>query len=316
MKDHLPPGARPKLAITEIMCNSALVLEEIDGSSAQLSLVETFSRSLDMVRQAYAAEWSADVDVLLQYAELNLNSAALVRILTENEERSVVRFTEIQMLIIQGSEAAWRLIGDMKTMMSEFLTPERQSAGLTMHICYPRFYFAILFFAAVFIMRTSYMRPTTSREAIVEPLVEVYNLFRLFPHHSDMKIGIEVIQHLVCFANSDESPYLSSPLGGLSTTNRLGASLVWDTIMHLNQFHSERFCKQSVQEIQEPRMPSNGDEAAGSATNVQTDMGHDTSEETNGLQLHDAIDLDWSDMNLPLPVLDIFGLEAGGHITW
>ncbi|KAJ3576208.1 hypothetical protein NPX13_g3786 [Xylaria arbuscula] len=317
MRDHLLPGARPKFAITEIMCNSALALEEIDSPSAQLSLVETFSRSLDMIRQTYSTEWTTDVDVLLQYAELNVNAAALVRMLTENEEESPLRFTEIQTLIIQGSEAAWRLIGDMKTMISEALAPERQVANLTMPICYPRFYLAVMFFAAVFIMRTSYMRPTTSREAPVEPLVEVYNLFRLFPHHSDMKTGMEAIQHLVCLANSGESPYMSSPLGGLTTTNRLGASLVWDTIVHLNQFRGARLLKESDQEVQEPRiLPNANTNVANSTTIMQPVIGQDNLEDTNGLQLQDAIDLDWSGMNMPLPVFDIFGLEAGGHITW
>ncbi|KAK5637638.1 hypothetical protein RRF57_013353 [Xylaria bambusicola] len=315
LEGHLPPGLRPKFAINEIICNYILVLEEIDGSSAQPSLVETFSRSLETVRQTYSTEWSTDVDMILQYAELTLNATALVRMLEEDEEGSCLHFTEAQTLIIQGTEAAWRTIGDVKTMIGEALDPEKQVAGVTMPVCYPRFYFAVVFFAAIFIFRTSYMRPTTSREASIEALVEVYNLYRLFPHHTEMKTGLDVIQHLICLANLDESPYISSPAGGLTTTNRLGASMVWDTMVHLNQHRGERLGKQSDQAPQEPRILQN-DAAPGPSAAMQTIMGHDAMGEIQGLQLQDAIDIDWTAMNLPVPTFDIFGLEAGEHITW
>ncbi|KAI0903702.1 hypothetical protein F4823DRAFT_568430 [Ustulina deusta] len=313
MKDHLLPGSRPKLAIYEIICNYSLVLEEIDGSSAQLSLVETFDRSLDMIRQTYSAEWSTDVDVLLQYAKLTLNATALMRMLVDNEDGTSPQFTKIQTLIIQGSEASWGVINNMKTMISDAVSPGGQS-GVAIPICYPRFYFEVMFFAAVFILRTSYMRPAPNLEASVQGLVEVCNIYRLFPHHLDIIHGVEAIQHFIRSARSDESPYISSPIGGLTTTNRLGASMVWDTVKPFLQLCDEKIAGQAESEPQEPRISDNA--GLGLSAAVQDAMIPDTSGEIGGLQLQDAIDIDWTDMNLPLPIFDIFGLEAGEHIIW
>ncbi|KAI1424635.1 hypothetical protein F5Y12DRAFT_785186 [Xylaria sp. FL1777] len=306
MKEHLLPAARPKFAIHEIICNYSLILEEVDGSSSQLSLVETFDRSLDIIRQAYSAEWNTDVDVLLQYAKLDLNATALVRMLSENKEGPCTQFTEIQTLIIQGSEASWGIINGMKTMISEALAPGGQPAHVA---CYPRFYFAIMFFAAVFIFRTSYMRPSTSRDASIAGLLEVYNLYRLFPHHKDMAHGADFIQLLLRHSITNEPTYISSPIGGLTTTNRLGASIVWDTVVHLTQLHEERLLRQADNEHQEPRITHNTLVDSSTAA-------HNTSVEPDGLQLQDTVNLDWADINLPLPIFDIFGLEAGEHIMW
>ncbi|KAI0424384.1 hypothetical protein F5Y09DRAFT_142822 [Xylaria sp. FL1042] len=318
MKDHLFPASRPKFAIYEIICNYSLVLEEIDGSSAQLSLVETFDCSLDMIRQTYSAEWTTDVDVLLQYAKLNLNATALMRMLVENEEASSPQFTEIQTLIIQGSEASWRLINDMKTMISEALVPDgqpaRQATHITMPMCYPRFYSEVMFFAAVFIFRTSYMRSASSRDTSTAGLIEVYNIYRLFPQHKDMTTGGDFIQHLLCYASSDESLYISSPIGGLATTNRLGASIVWDTVLHFQQILDEKIARQADDDHQESRASHNV--ITGSSSVVQGANTEDILGETGGLQLQDTINLDWADINLPMPTFDIFGLEAGEHITW
>ncbi|KAI1303866.1 hypothetical protein F5Y03DRAFT_184204 [Xylaria venustula] len=317
MKDHLLPAARPKFAIHEIICNYSLVLEEIDGSSAQLSLVETFDRSLDTIRQTYSDEWSTDVDVLLHYAKLNLNATALMRMLVENEEASPPHFTKIQTLIIQGSESSWHIINDMKRMISEALVPEGQSAHIIMPTCYPRFYFEVMFFAAVFIFRTSYMRPGSSREASVEGLNEVCRIYRLFPHHKDMTTGVDAIQHILCYASSDECPYISSPIGGLANTNRLGASIVWDTVAHLTQLLDQKVTRQTDNGNNGNKESGATNTAmAGSSATAQGMMNNDTLGETNGLQLQDAMNLDWADMNFPLPIFDIFGLEAGENITW
>ncbi|KAI1354810.1 hypothetical protein F5Y01DRAFT_272766 [Xylaria sp. FL0043] len=318
MKDHLLPNFKPKFAIYEIICNYSLVLEEIDGSSAQLSLVETFDRSLDMIRQTYSAQWTTDVDVLLQYAKLNLNATALMRILVENEEASSLQFAEIQTLIIQGSEASWRLINDMKTMINEALAPDRQpairAARITTPMCYPRFYSEVMFFAAVFIFRTSYMRPVSSHHTSTAGLIEMCNMCRLFPQHKDMTNGADFIQHLLCYASSDEFPYISSPMGGLATTNRLGASFVWDTATHFTQILDRKVARQLDGEHQEPRAAPHA--VAGPSTAVQSAITDGILGETGGLQLQDAINMDWADINLPLPIFDIFGLEAGEHITW
>ncbi|TGJ83756.1 hypothetical protein E0Z10_g4978 [Xylaria hypoxylon] len=315
MQDHLLPGSRPKFAIHEIICNYSLVLEEVDGSSAQLSLVETFDRSLDIVRQTYSAEWSTDVDVLLQYAKLNLNATALVRMLVEDEEGCSTQFTEIQTLIIQGSKASSCIISDMKTITSEALAHEDQSPHTPMPGCYPRFYFAVIFFAAIFIFRTSYMRPSNSRDASVEELIEVYNIYRLFPRHPDMIIGADAIQRILRYRSSEESPWTSSPIGCLTTTNRLGASFVWDTTVHLTQaLGDERSVRQADNE--QPESQVSHTDAAGSSSAEQNTTIHNTSEETSVLTLQDTINLDWTDIDLPLPTFDIFGLEAGEHIVW
>ncbi|KAF2971585.1 hypothetical protein GQX73_g2029 [Xylaria multiplex] len=317
MRDHLLSGSRPKLAIHEIICNYSLVLEEVDGSFAQLSLVETFDYSLDILKETYSAEWSTDVDVLLQYAKLNLNTMALVRMLVENEGVHSTQFTDIQTMIIRGSEASSRLIGHVKTITSEALARGDQSAHVLMPICYPRFYFAALFFAAAFIFRTSYMRPSISRDASVEYLIEVFNIYRLFPRHPDMANGADAIQHLLRHKCS-ESAYTSSPIGNLTTTNRLGASIAWDTLMHLTLFSGdEKFSRQEDSDQQESQESQESHNAiTPSLPALQDAMLSDMPEDLGGLTVQDTLNIDWADIDLPVPTFDIFGLEAGEHIIW
>ncbi|RWA06990.1 hypothetical protein EKO27_g8116 [Xylaria grammica] len=308
-------STQPKFAIHEVICNYSLALEEVDSSSAQLSLVETFDRSLDIIRQTYSAEWSTDVDVLLQYAKLNLNATALVRILVENEGGYSAQLAEVQTLIIWGSKASSLLISDVKTLTSGAAAREGQSVHIPMAICYPRFYFEVMFFAAVFIFRTSYMRPPISRDAGIEGLIEVYNIYQLFPRHPDMRIGGDAIQRILRYRSSEESPWASSPLGGLTTTNRLGASIVWDTARHLTHlFSGVEYGRQADNEQAESQVPHHPID--GSSAVTQDAIIEGTPEEAGGLTFPETINLDWADMDLPLPTFDIFGLEAGEHIIW
>ncbi|KAI0483471.1 hypothetical protein F4859DRAFT_400179 [Xylaria cf. heliscus] len=310
LKNYLFPSFTPKFAICEIMCNYNLVLEEVDSCSAQLPLVETFNSSLDRIWQTYSAEWGTDVDVLLQYARLSLIATALIRILVETGTACAPHHTDIQILIIQGSEASSRLISHMKTMTSEGLANEGKP-GQTFPLYYPRFYFGLLFFAAVFIFRVSYMKPSLNHDAAVEGLIEASNIFRLFPRHPDLKTGIDTIQHILRYARSEE--FLSSPTGSLITTNRLGASFVWDTLMRAAQFSGEeRLLGHTDNEHQAPRATHNTIE--GSSAVAQNTIIHDTSETAGTLPL--PINLDWGDIDLSFPTFDIFGLEAGEHIIW
>ncbi|KAI0104024.1 hypothetical protein GGR51DRAFT_573016 [Nemania sp. FL0031] len=313
VKDYLLPGFRPRLAIYEIMCNYSLVLEEVDGASAQLSLVETFASSLDRVGQTYSAEWSTDVDVLLQYAKLNLSAAALVRILVESQGDPCQPLADIQTLIIRGSEASSRLISDVKTMINEGLGREGQPGPLTNPLCYPRYYLEVIFFAAVFVFRASYMRPATSREVAVEGLIEVYNVYRLLPSHPDTGSGADAISSILRYTSSEEFSYASSPIGGLTSTNRLGASFVWDTLMRIPQLMSDaRSTEKAHDEREESRTLQ--DTVAGSSPVSQGTISQHIADPSGGLPL--PIHLDWGDIDLSLPAFDIFGLEAGEHIVW
>ncbi|KAI1122374.1 hypothetical protein F5Y10DRAFT_287258 [Nemania abortiva] len=315
VKDYLLPGFRALLEIYDVICNSSLVLEEVEGCSAQLSLVETFENSLDRVRQKYSSEWSTKVDLLLQYAKLNLNAAALVRILVESEGESSLRLADVQTLIIRGSEASSRLISDVKAMINEGFAHEGRPPGrITNPMCFPRCYLEVVFFAAIFIFRTSYMRPSTSRDAAIEGLIEVYNLYRLFPNHPDTTNGADAISSILRYTSSEEFSYASSPIGGLATTNRLGASIVWDTLTCIPlHFGGVRPTEKPTDEREESRDPH--DTVAGSSPISQdTTMTQHIAEASGGLPL--PINLDWGDIDLSLPAFDIFGLEAGEHIVW
>ncbi|KAJ8120883.1 hypothetical protein O1611_g10248 [Lasiodiplodia mahajangana] len=312
VKDYLLPGFRPRFAIYEIMCNYSLVLEEVDGPSAQLSLVETFASSLDRVGQTYSDEWGTDVDVLLQYAKLNLCAAALVRILVESGGDPSLHLADIQTLIIRGSEASSRLISNVKTMINGGLAHEGQPGATSNPLCYPRYYLEVIFFAAVFIFRTSYMRPSTSRDLAIEGFIEVYNIYRLLPSHPDTSHGADAISSILRYTSSEEFSYASSPIGGLTTTNRLGASLVWDTLMRIPQLTNETECTEGAHDEREESRPPQ-DTAAGSSPISQDTIMH-MAEGSGVLPL--PINLDWGDIDLSLPAFDIFGLEAGEHIVW
>ncbi|KAI0399133.1 hypothetical protein F4802DRAFT_590813 [Xylaria palmicola] len=312
VKDLMLPGFTPKFAIYEMICDYSHVLEEADGFSAQIALVEAFDSSLDRIQQTYAAEWSTDVDVLLQYAKLNLNATALMRILIENSGNCSV---DVQTLIIQGSEASSRLITDVKAMTSGVLLAGegRQSSTTMMPICYPRFYFEVLFFAAVFIFRTAYMRPSTSHGAATEGLVEVYNIYRLFPRHLDLKSGSDVVQRLLHYAKSGELSYATSPLGGLVTTHRLGASFVWDTVARIGQLSSVVRCAGEAGNEHEDAQVSNH-ALTGPSVTTQNRTAYEPPEAIEVLPL--PTNFDWGDIDLSFPIFDVFGLEAGEHIEW
>lgn len=329
------------------MCNYCLVLEEVDGSSSQLSLVEMFDGSLDGLRQTYAAEWNDHVDVLFQYARLNLNATALMRILVENAGDCSRYLTDIQTLMIRGTDAASHLINNAKSIIAETLARDGQPGCLPMPICYPRAYFEQIFFAAVFIFRTFFiMRPstTTNRDAALRGLVETYNLYQLFPRHPDMAVGMEIIQHILRYVGSEDFSYEGAPLGGLVRTNRQGASFVWDTLTGLIQLSADEKFVDKRYHHNHHQHESNSygeDRASGMSQSTGTDLAAATSSSssvvqgpvmqqqqqqqqhvldatatstTGGLPL--PINLDWGDIDLALPTFDIFGLDAGEHIAW
>ncbi|KAI3324325.1 hypothetical protein HD806DRAFT_543675 [Xylariaceae sp. AK1471] len=315
--DHLLPGSRPKFAIYETICNYSVVLEDIEDASAQFSLVETFNGSLDTIRQTYVAEWNTDVDVLLQYAKLNLNATALVRLLPQTEARDSHYSTNLQTLIIRGSEASSRLICHVKSITSSALDREGQPSQKTMSIYYPRFYFEALLFATVFIFRTSYLRPSISQpqgNSAIEGLIEVYNIYQLFPHHQDVLGGAEFLQRLIRYTSSEETPCPPSPLASLTATNRLGASIVWDTLQHFRRASGSRHSADQEEERQEQRELHNT--IADTSLLMPNTLVHHTSGGAGGLALQGPVNLDLADLDLCPPTFDIFGLNAGEQIMW
>ncbi|KAI0867695.1 hypothetical protein GGS24DRAFT_484795 [Hypoxylon argillaceum] len=313
VKDYCLPSYRPRLAIYEIICNYSLVLEEVDGCSAQISLVETFDGSLDRIRQTFSAEMNTDVDVLLQYAKMNLYAAALVRILGESEGECSQHLVDIQTLIIRGSKASSRLISNVKAIIDRGFNREGQPGHTISPHHYPRYYLEVIFFAAIFIFRTSYMRPSTTRDVAIEGLIRVYNIYQLFPDHLDAKSGVDGISHILRFTSSEEFSYVSSPIGGLTTTNRLGASFVWDTLLHIPQLAPG--VGSTAPEDDEPEESQTLDDTlATPSPGSQDTMAHQIAEISSRMPL--PITLDWGDIDLTLPPFDIFGLDAGEHIVW
>ncbi|RYP17206.1 hypothetical protein DL765_004662 [Monosporascus sp. GIB2] len=232
----VPPEFQASIFMYEIVCNYSVSLEDVDGLAVHFSLIQAFDSSLDAIKLAYRSQWTPELDIQLQCSKLNLYAMAALLPPPETAEMEVQNTVIIQSIVHRGLESSSRLISQMKDLSLLPFENGLSSAGrLT---SYPRLYSADMFFAATYLFRALLDRRLLSpihASRAVESLAEARKLFALMPRHRDGAMAGEVLEEIVDRARSAGigSSLLSSTR--LCITNRLGASLMYDTLFHIHQ---------------------------------------------------------------------------------
>ncbi|RYP31594.1 hypothetical protein DL767_005703 [Monosporascus sp. MG133] len=232
----VPTEFQASIFMYEIVCKYSVSLEEVDDIAVQFSFIQAFDSSLDAIKQTYRAQWTPELDIQLQCSKLNLYAMTALLPPREAAEMEVQDRVNIQSILHRGLESSSRIISQMKELsLLPFENGLSNGGRLT---SYPRLYSADMFFAATYLFRSLLDRrllsPTHVARA-VESLVEARKLFTQMPRHRDGAMAGEILEKIVDKARSAGigSGLLSSTQ--LCITNRLGASLMHDTLFHIHQ---------------------------------------------------------------------------------
>jgi hypothetical protein len=221
------------LAISEIMCNYSISLEDVEDPGAHISLTNAFDGILDTVKQTNSAQWTTELDVQLQTAKLNLYATSALLPLQHNSLADAQILINRQTLFLRGLESATTLINHMKNMA---LLPDSNGqppAGKLPFL--PSHFFYNLFFSAVFLFHTIvYLQPLSHAHTAgaIQGMLDAQSTFQLLPHHRGLARSARLIGKLVEKAQS-KGAGSQWPLVELTVKNRLGASIMWDTFARM-----------------------------------------------------------------------------------
>jgi hypothetical protein len=230
----MTPQHRASLAIHEVTCNYSVSLEDVEDPATHFSLTQMFDGSLDSTKLTHVAHWSPELEIHMQYAKLNLY--AMTFLLPPPPSVNLVD-TQIvinrQTITLLGLESAFNLINHLKNI-SLLPVDHGEPTDAPKLVCYPKYYFANLVFAAVFIFRVLVVHGLTSqvhRVRGIQSLVEAHKILRLAPYHRDAARAAKILERFADMARSaGQSPLNTQPSIKLAITNRMGASLLWDTL--------------------------------------------------------------------------------------
>jgi len=237
LNGSLPLSRRASLVIDETICNYSIILENTDNEEAHFSLTNMFDANLDAVKQTYAANWTPDLDVHLHIAKLNLYAlSTLLPSVTDSQVENQAGINR-RTLFLRGLDSAIILIDTMKGF-AEFLEEEPQLQAQGKLPFLPRHFFTALFFAAVFLFRLfmfSSQQPLGDMNSAraIQAMLDAQMVFQCIPNHRDHARAARLIKKLIKIAerrDTDSQP----PLREMVITNRLGASLLWDTFARLH----------------------------------------------------------------------------------
>lgn len=219
--ENLPPGYRAELALYDVICNYTVSLEDIHDASTYLLLTQTFDGALDSIKGNYLTAWTPELEILLEYARINLYSLATTMTFQEEHRR--------QKILVRGLESACRLISNVKSGIS----PQSRLQY------YPRHLFSKMFGAVIFLFRLFVSNPSsdqTQKSLATGGINEAHEIYRSLSRNRGMAITAKFMGKLKELPTSQLFP------AKLIVTNRLGASLLCDTIirMHRRARHEPR----------------------------------------------------------------------------
>ena len=230
----LVPGYRASLAVDEVICNFSILLEDIEDPLVHFSLTETFISSLDVIKETYSSQWTPELDVRLQFAKLNLYAMAVFLPLQEASEEHFQKDFNRQKLLLSGMQSASSLIKRMEHLSLQPTVEGKYNAGrLTFH---PMYFFTNLFFAAVFLFRVfvgNRLIIYAHGTLIIQSINAAHKIFQLAPYNRDMARATRLIERFLSKIGPETAWPDSFSFSELVITNRLGASLLWDTIFRL-----------------------------------------------------------------------------------
>ncbi|KAI9685686.1 MAG: hypothetical protein M1822_004246 [Bathelium mastoideum] len=236
LRHILSPRDHAILVICEIICRFSLLLEDFEDMPEQPSLIQTFIDNLDTVKRNYSARWTPELDAQLEYAKLNLY--AIAGFLSPQGDFQIFgqQDVERQALLLRGLRSAFNLVDRMKTI-SVRVTADGQYDASSL-IFYPKYFFTNLFLAVTALFRIS----TINKECIhahrpqaLQSINEALTIFQLLPNDRDMARVARLTGRILNVMHLENSWTTSLSLGKLVIANRLGASLLWDTIFRLQK---------------------------------------------------------------------------------
>ncbi|KIW97796.1 uncharacterized protein Z519_01380 [Cladophialophora bantiana CBS 173.52] len=222
------------LAICEIMCNYAVSLEDLEDPAAHLSLTNMFDSRLDNIKQTYFAHWTPELGIHLHIAKLNLYALSALLPLQENSLANAQNVINRQTLFLRGLESATTLINYMKNIAFQPDTEDKSPTGRLPFL--PSHFFSGLFFSAVFLFRIFIcLKPLspTHGERAFQGMIDAQSTFRVLPHHRSLARAARLIGKLIEKAQTAGAAGDHWPLAELTVTNRLGASILWDTFARM-----------------------------------------------------------------------------------
>jgi hypothetical protein len=321
--DMLSPTCRASAAINEIICNYSAALDDIEentqgGAEQRFALTQTYDGNLSMTRTILMAKasngtvWTAEVDIIFQFARLNLYAHALIGFLPatgdmeaaeEEDDNDLQTAVNRQIILFRGVEAALVLISQFRSIQHNMplSPPSSCSASTSRHttqqhqqqqqqqqhtqsnplLYYPRHFFEKLFFTAMFLFRAlmldNGLATPSHRTMALQGIRDTHEFYLLIPQSREFARAARWVEALIekaarhereqstptattslfaAAAASTEASILTPPgmptttartagkssnsssgsenrLAGLLVTNRLGASIVWDTNVQL-----------------------------------------------------------------------------------
>lgn len=238
LSSTLPIFHRASLVIDEIICNYSIILEHTDNEEAHFSLTNIFDANLDAVKQKYAENWIPDLDIHLHIAKVNLYALSSLLPSTTDSQVEGQAFINRRTLFLRGLASAIALIDTMKSfaVFPEGEEPQLQARRKLPFL--PRHFFTGLFFAAIFLFRQFVFSPQQPLENMnstraIQAMLDAQKVFQRIPDHRDHARAARLIKKLIEIAqqrDTDSQP----PFGDMLVTNRLGASLLWDTFARVH----------------------------------------------------------------------------------
>ncbi|KIW23370.1 hypothetical protein, variant [Cladophialophora immunda] len=241
------------------------------------TLQNLFNNELDTLCSAYGDVWSPRLEIQHLGAKLYLLSLCLTvtsRRRSRPGDLDRTYATDLARVSIQlGLPSAVSLIHTISQLNRESATPGHRQ-GLVVH--YPKFYFRLVVFAVVFLMKFLRAAPGAAREdreLASSHIATAHRLFASFGPARDFVRVAEVMADMARNLGVDDAPRDSAD----AVETRLGASLLYDTMGRLRG--SSRRSGES-DDGSAPSAASAGIEARGS--------------DDAGTVLHNAAEMDFS----------------------
>ncbi len=231
------------IAGTEINRHVGRYTTHLDGmvdNDAQRSLTTLFDHELDNIKLKYYDTWSPELEIRLQAAKLYLCALSYITEYSLNPTTDVTRArpsTSVQLVLQQGLTASVRMITRALELHTSTVglpdtvinSPHATSGNSSHFLFYPKPYFTDIYFAAVFLLKFLVAQPHAShqdRELAINHTTTSHRILSAFPSSRDHRRGALLIEILGRMTRSGGLP------PGLHITDRLGASLIYDTSLH------------------------------------------------------------------------------------
>lgn len=233
VNETLTPHDKANIAIAEVVCNCVISLEDVNDALAKVSLARIFDDELNAIQHNAQSSWTSESEVLYQYAKLNMYATVLM----DTGGAAVNRATETSMgkhgFLFHGLDSAFSLIRHMHRFGPSGAVADTEHTVVLQHL--PRVFFNALFFAAIFLFRFIIKNRVTSSShklSALNYLTDVCKIFQQFPNHRDAARAAGQVEDMVAKTKSSGTDSVDLTFSGsLAVTDRLGSSVMWDTIL-------------------------------------------------------------------------------------